>query len=268
MTEKSGTIPETINQTIRQKLAEIEQTEHVRILHAVESGSRAWGFASPDSDFDVRFIYVRQQADYLKLNPVRDVIESELNAIYDINGWDFKKMLILTKNSNPTVFEWMLSPIVYQTTDFFQEDCKPVLEQYFSCKVGIYHYWNTARSQYQRYCTQGKIKLKKYFYALRPILACHWILQYHTPAPMLFTELAEACLKPAMRPIIQELLHQKIHCPEAGLQASIPELDAYISKNLELIQEKADHMPNDKNPDWDALNQVFLGSVANQEKMH
>lgn len=249
-----------IQQNITRKLAEIEQSEHVRILHVVESGSRAWGFASPDSDYDVRFIYVRERDDYLKLQPVRDVIEAELNEIYDINGWDLKKTLILAKNSNPTVFEWMLSPIVYRTTDFFRQDCKPVLEQYFSCKAGIYHYWNTARSQYQRYCTQEKIKLKKYFYALRPILACLWILEYHQPAPMLFTELADACLAPEMRPVIREMLEQKMNCPEAGLQPNIPEVDAYIARNLELIQEKASAMPDDKNPDWGKLNQLFLDS--------
>lgn len=81
----------TIRKEIEEKLREIERNEKVRIIRAVESGSRAWGFASPDSDYDVRFIYVRQQADYLILNEKRDVIEWQLDETLDINGWDIKK---------------------------------------------------------------------------------------------------------------------------------------------------------------------------------
>ena len=103
---------------IKEKLHEIEQRENCRILLAVESGSRAWGFASPDSDYDVRFIYVRPRESYLRLNRARDVIELPINGVLDINGWDVDKTLKLLHKSNPTVFEWFSSPIVYQTTDF------------------------------------------------------------------------------------------------------------------------------------------------------
>ena len=102
---------------IQEKLHEIEKRENCRILLAVESGSRAWGFASPDSDYDVRFIYVRDKESYLKLNRPRDVIELPINDVLDINGWDVEKALKLLHKSNPTVFEWCSSPIVYQTTD-------------------------------------------------------------------------------------------------------------------------------------------------------
>ena len=93
-------------ETIKQKLNEIEKRENVRILHAVESGSRAWGFASPDSDYDVRFIYVREKEFYLRLDKTRDVIEWQLDDTLDINGWDLAKALTLLHRSNPTVFEW------------------------------------------------------------------------------------------------------------------------------------------------------------------
>ena len=97
---------------INQKLDEIEKKENIKILLAVESGSRAWGFASPDSDYDVRFIYVRDNKDYLRINEIRDVIEWQLDDTLDINGWDIKKTLILLKKSNPTIFEWWNSPII------------------------------------------------------------------------------------------------------------------------------------------------------------
>ena len=73
------------------KLQEMEEKENIRILLAVESGSRAWGFASPDSDYDVRFIYVRKKEDYLRLDERRDVVEGQLDDVFDINGWDVKK---------------------------------------------------------------------------------------------------------------------------------------------------------------------------------
>lgn len=106
---------------IQVKLKEIEEKEHVRILHCVESGSRAWGFASPDSDYDVRFIYVRRSEDYLRLEKTRDVIEWQLDDTLDINGWDLQKALRLLYRSNPTLFEWNNSPVIYKTTPEWQE---------------------------------------------------------------------------------------------------------------------------------------------------
>jgi len=98
-------------------LSEIEAARHIRILHAVESGSRAWGFASPDRDYDVRFIYVREKKFYLKPEKTRDVIEWRLDEVLDVNGWDIQKALKLLHSSNPTLFEWSNSPIIYKTTD-------------------------------------------------------------------------------------------------------------------------------------------------------
>ena len=105
-----------MNKIIEQKLKEIEEKENVKIILAVESGSRAWGFASPDSDYDVRFIYVRETKEYLKLNEIRDVIEWQLDETLDISGWDIKKALKLLYKTNPTLFEWFSSPIVYKKT--------------------------------------------------------------------------------------------------------------------------------------------------------
>ena len=90
---------------IQEKLREIEEKEDVRIIMAVESGSRAWGFASPDSDYDVRFVYVRQLKDYLRLEKAKDIIEWQLDDVLDINGWDLKKALMLMHDSNPSIFE-------------------------------------------------------------------------------------------------------------------------------------------------------------------
>ncbi len=106
-----------MEELIESKLREIEEKKNIKILHCVESGSRAWGFASPDSDYDVRFIYVRPKEFYLRLDKTRDVIEWQLDDTFDINGWDISKALSLLYKSNPTLFEWNSSPIVYKTTE-------------------------------------------------------------------------------------------------------------------------------------------------------
>ncbi len=124
---------------IIEKLNDIEQAENITILHAVESGSRAWGFASPDSDYDVRFFYVRPKAYYLRLDRTRDVLEYPLNDLLDINGWDIDKTLKLLHASNPTLFEWSNSPIVYITTDEFKQ-LLPLIGNYFVAKSGLWHY--------------------------------------------------------------------------------------------------------------------------------
>ena len=126
-----------MRKVISEKLQQIEIQENVRILHAVESGSRAWGFASPDSDFDVRFIYVRPRDYYLKLERTRDVLEFPINDLLDINGWDLQKALRLLHRSNPTLLEWFRSPVVYKETDFSHEFI-PLMQNYFSSKRGLY----------------------------------------------------------------------------------------------------------------------------------
>lgn len=164
---------------IEQKLLEIEKNENVIVLHAVESGSRAWGFASPDSDYDVRFIYVRRKEDYLKLNESRDVIEWQLDEVLDINGWDLKKVLKQFYRGNATLFEWSRSPIVYKTTELWKQIYDEV-KSYFSVKVAAYHYYGTAKSIYIQYLQEESVKYKKYFYALRPLLAVKYIQEYQS----------------------------------------------------------------------------------------
>ena len=175
-----------VQEIIPDKLKEIEARENIRVIHCVESGSRAWGFASPDSDYDVRFIYVRPLEYYLRLDKTRDVIEWQLDETLDINGWDLQKALRLLHSSNPTLFEWNNSPIVYKTTPEWGE-ISAVIDQFFQKKAGLYHYLSTAKKNYREYLKGDMVKLKKYFYVLRPILACRWILEKQTPPPMLFS---------------------------------------------------------------------------------
>ena len=244
---------------IKEKLLEIQKQENIRILLAVESGSRAWGFASPDSDYDVRFIYVRKETDYLKLEKFRDVIEWKLDDVLDINGWDIRKTLQLLQNSNPTVFEWCASPIVYMETEEFAW-LKEILPMYFSEKKSLYHYWHTAESTYRGHLTGNEVKVKKYFYALRPLLAAKWILDKKTAPPMLFEELMKAELEEELKPELDRLLELKKSLPEMGMAPKIPVLDVYIQQKMLEIKSLAEEAEG-KVSDWDTLNALFLRMV-------
>ncbi len=245
-----------MREQILEELKKIEEKENVKIIMAIESGSRAWGFASPDSDYDVRFIYVRKFEDYMKLEKVRDVIEWKLDEVLDINGWDIKKALQLLHNSNPTIFEWCASPIVYKETEEFTW-LKEILSMYFSEKKSLYHYWHTAESTYRDHLMGESVKIKKYFYVLRPLLAAKWILDKKTAPPMLFDDLVEAELEEEIIPELNRLLEMKKTLPEMGRAAKIPVIDAYIERTMPEIKSIAD-TARDRESDWDALNELFL----------
>ena len=248
-----------MREIILEELRKIEERENVKIIMAIESGSRAWGFASPDSDYDVRFIYVRKETDYLKLEKFRDVIEWKLDDVLDINGWDIPKTLQLLQNSNPTVFEWCASPIVYMETEEFAW-LKEILPMYFSEKKSLYHYWHTAESTYRGHLTGNEVKVKKYFYALRPLLAAKWILDKKTAPPMLFEELMKAELEEELKPELDRLLELKKSLPEMGMAPKIPVLDVYIQQKMLEIKSLAEEAEG-KVSDWDTLNALFLRMV-------
>ncbi|MDR1135809.1 MAG: nucleotidyltransferase domain-containing protein [Clostridiales Family XIII bacterium] len=247
--------------TIIEKLKELERTECITILHAVESGSRAWGFASPDSDYDVRFFYIRPQSEYLRLEQRKDVIECPLDGELDINGWDFDKTLRLLHSSNPTLFEWNSSPLVYITTAFFQSII-PRINEYFTAKSGLWHYLSMAEKNYRTYLKGEIVRAKKYFYVIRPLLACRWILANATPPPMLFSELVESQLEAEYKSAVDNLLHIKKDMPEIGEIPRIQQLNDFIDENLILIRERIEQLPNINKKSWEPLNEIFLKAVG------
>ncbi len=250
-----------MEELIKSKLREIEEKENIKILHSVESGSRAWGFASPDSDYDVRFIYVRPKEFYLRLDKTRDVIEWQLDDMLDINGWDISKALSLLYKSNPTLFEWNSSPIIYKTTDEWKS-VTDIINQYFVAKSGLYHYLSTAKSNYCEYLKGETVRLKKYFYVLRPLLACKWILTEGTPPPMLFSELMDKYLDESVRDDVLALLDLKMNKPEIAEGKRFEKVNEYIDREIDTIEELIKSLPATHDNDWDELNKVFLSILA------
>ena len=245
-----------IEKEISEKLDRIEEKEGVRILHAVESGSRAWGFASPDSDYDVRFVYVRPKEDYLLLNEPRDVIEWQLDEVLDINGWDLKKALRQFARGNATLFEWSGSPIVYRTTKAW-EKIREVSKQYFSEKAAVYHYYGTANSTLQGYLLGETVRYKKYFYALRPLFAAQFIEKYHMAPPVLFDELLKLDMPQELKIAVGELLERKKKTTEGEENIHIPVIRTFIEFETARQKKIADSPPDDHNKDWAALNEIF-----------
>ena len=170
-------------------LRDIEARHDVTVLFACESGSRGWGFASPDSDYDVRFIYVNRLPWYLTVTPGRDVIEVPISGDLDINGWDLRKALGLMRESNPTLLEWLRSPIVYREEADTMAQFRALAAQVFSNAKGWHHYASMAKKNFREHLQADEVRYKKYLYVLRPLLAARWIRTQPGVPPMRFAEL-------------------------------------------------------------------------------
>lgn len=216
------------------ELNNIEEEYNVRILYACESGSRAWGFPSKDSDYDVRFIYIHQVEWYLSVFDNRDVIEVPINDTLDINGWDIRKALQLARKSNPSLIEWMQSPIVYKQTTTVPEKLRTLINSDFSPKACLYHYLSMAKANYREYLQGELVRTKKYFYVLRPLLACMWIEQYEHIPPIEFETLYNSLLPEGeLKREIDELLKRKIAGEELDSEPRISVINDFIDLNIE-----------------------------------
>jgi predicted nucleotidyltransferase len=230
-------VSETMRATIMRALREIESREDVAVLYACESGSRGWGFPSPDSDYDVRFVYVRRLDRYLTLEPVRDVIEQPVSGEIDINGWDLRKALQLLRDSNPTLLEWLRSPIVYARNEAFAARLRVAAESAFSPVRGYHHYVSMAKRNLREHLSGEEVRHKKYLYVLRPLLAARWIREQRGAPPMRFAELAEATIDdPVLVAEINALLAVKMRAGEAATSLRRPALHDFIERELEAAQ--------------------------------
>jgi len=182
-----------LRKTILEQLDAVEREHNVTIVFAIESGSRAWGFPSSDSDYDVRFVYARPSDWYLSITPGRDVIELPIDPILDINGWDVRKAFQLLRKSNISLLEWISSPIEYKRSQRLSEIFDSVVPLGFNKHSSARHYLSMAKSNRQK--TDGEyVRMKSYLYAIRPLLCCKWVLDNGTQPPMVFRELVSAYL--------------------------------------------------------------------------
>ncbi|MCD9020208.1 nucleotidyltransferase domain-containing protein [Cohnella silvisoli] len=234
----------TIHEVIKQELNRLEQEERIRILYACESGSRAWGFPSQDSDYDVRFIYIRQTDWYLSIFDKRDVIERPISDKLDISGWDLRKALNLFRKSNPPLLEWLQSPILYTEKYSVMEQIRTVSPLTFSPKSCLYHYLNMARVNYRTYLQGERVRIKKYFYVLRPVLACEWIEKYGEMPPMEFNVLVDRLIPKGgdLSLEVQKLLLRKKSGEELDYEPRLNPINDYLEERLRYYAQSVGSM--------------------------
>ncbi len=166
-----------ITNQILNKLYEAEESNNVTIIFAIESGSRGWGFESPDSDYDCRFVYVNKKDCYLSIMDKKDIIEYEVDEVFDVSGWDLKKFITLLTKSNVACLEWLSSDVVYIKNEKLANELQKIADEYFNPVAVIHHYLSMAKKKYES-LAEGKSNIKTYFYILRPLACVRYIYEH------------------------------------------------------------------------------------------
>lgn len=251
-----------MKEKIISELKRIEHQEQIKILFAVESGSRAWGFPSKDSDYDVRFVYIHPTEWYLSIDEKRDVIEYPISDLLDISGWDIRKALYLFRKSNPPLMEWLSSPTLYLEQFKFIEQLRNLSNIYFSPKASIYHYLHMATGNYREYLQGEEVKIKKYFYVLRPILACKWLENNKTMPPLEFDKLLETQVTDFnLYSAIKKLLDRKKLGEELDVEHRIEVISNFLEEQMEYYKEYVKHVDDKKSADTSELNDLFRDTL-------
>jgi predicted nucleotidyltransferase len=255
-------IDPAVRAEVLRKLQAVETTHNVRVLYACESGSRGWGFASPDSDYDARFLFVRPARDYLRVTPLRDVIEEVPGPVFDVNGWDLRKALELLAKGNATLVEWLSSPVVYRQDEAFMQGLREAAAAVYQPVRSFHHYFSMARGNHREYLQGDVVRAKKYLYVLRPLLAAQWVLQREDAPPMPFEQLVDALVTDAdVRRDIDELLVQKRQASEQEWLPARPRLNAFIRESLTRLHEA---QPAIGKPNLAPLDRLLADTVLNQ----
>ena len=252
---------------MKKHLEEIEQEKDVVILYACESGSRAWGFPSQDSDYDVRFLYLNRPEWYLSIAQGRDVIERKHDGILDINGWDILKGLRLFRKSNPSFIEWINSPIIYLDRYDLRENIQSVMHKYFSQTVCSYHYLHMARGNYKDYLKADTVWIKKYFYVLRPLLAVLWMQQGRGIVPTDFNVIINKIdISISLKRELRKLIIEKKAGKELGRGKRNSVISSFIEKELD-IQIGMDHRYSAPSAPTEVLDTIFTDLLRNVWKI-
>lgn len=224
-----------VKSEILRRLRAAEAEHNVTILYACESGSRAWGFASPDSDYDVRFIYAHPVDWYLSFDVERrrDVIEYPIEDEIDCGGWDVRKALYLFSRTNGALLEWLKSPIKYMEVGPLADGLRRLESRAANRRALCYHYSHMARGNAREYLLKDQARLKKYFYVLRPLLAIRYIESHDQPPPIEFASLVAAVAPEQIMPAIAKLLELKKNSSELGLGPPIAEINEFIAAETE-----------------------------------
>jgi len=252
-----------VNNSIPAHLTNIEQEYNVKILLAVESGSRAWGLESPKSDWDVRLIYVHQPEWYSRVEEPHDVIEHYYEDGVDLIGWELRKALALFIGCNPSFMEWLNSPRVYYVNEDFAKRIHEVEKDFFN-PIKMMYYYNQIYNKYnERYLQHEGYHMKYFLYYLRGILACKWIEKYNSLPPMPFNELVDATVDDYE---IKAKIHELIRIKKSGKEHDMLVVDnilvEYARKWADYYNERVGSLrPEQDNVSIETLDSILYDMV-------
>ncbi|MCF6153735.1 MAG: nucleotidyltransferase domain-containing protein [Candidatus Brocadia sp.] len=245
------------------RLNNVETKERVKILYACESGSRAWGFPSANSDYDVRFLYLHPKDWYLSidLEQKQEVIERPINDQIDLCGWDLRKALWLFRKSNPPLLEWLGSPIVYWEKYSIATQMRQLAKTYYSPKACMYHYLHMARGNYREYLKGEQVWIKKYFYVLRPILAINWLERGWGIVPTDFRVMVNQLFNSGeLKREIEKLINAKMLGEELDYGPRIPVISNFIDSEIERLEGRQ-FTDSTHQCSADQLNSLFISAL-------
>ena len=233
-----------MNEKILNYIKLIEENNNIKVIHACETGSRAWGFPSPDSDYDVRTIYVHKLNWYLSLNEGKDSFDEmyENNDI-DITGWELRKTLRLLWKSNASLLERIQSPIIYKQDTTFQNNIFDLAQSCYSKVATMHHYLSMAKN-FLEDLDSSEYKLKKFFYTLRAATACKWILDSDEMPPIDFhVMLKKLPIDKSIVEKINELIELKSTKSEAYLHKGEEDIFQFIKTSISKAESASDSLP-------------------------
>ncbi len=248
-------------QNIVAALRAIERERDVRILYACETGSRAWGFPSPDSDYDVRFIYVHEMDHYLKLNEWKDSIEVSMEGDLDMSGWDLRKSLVLLKKSNAALIERFNSPIEYMAVDGFREKFSHLINCSYSPVTVFWHHYSLASKFWEELKDKEQVKLKSLFYLIRSLLSCNWIVIDDAVVPMQIDRLMSK-VDVDIKDRLNELIKFKATVGEKYLHPADKVINEWIVETFKKIEVSKNNLKSN-NSGYELLNEFFKDTLNN-----
>jgi predicted nucleotidyltransferase len=254
---------------IQHHLHRIAEKHGIRILYACETGSRGWGFASPDSDYDVRFIYAFPTERYLSVDEPKDTLTElfeDQGEILDFNGWELRKTLRHLRKSNATPFEWLQSPIVYQQEGDFRNELWHLAPLYFAPRATIHHYLGICHNSIKTGIADDHINIKKYFYILRPLLAAMWAADRQTIPPMQFEPLLSQ-IEPEkeLMAAIRQLWKEKEQAVEGQMIPLVPVIQEFIAAEMAHCREVSETLDK-KQVESGALDAFFQNILATRSR--
>lgn len=243
---------------LRELLSKTESDYSLSMIYGLESGSRAWGFDSQNSDYDVRFLYVRPVDWYLCIEKRGDALDLGTSNNIDLSGWDLRKSLLFLRKSHPVLLEWLRSPVVYVECSEIVQRMREIGEEFFAPRASVHHYVGWAERTLHRYFHRSDLAAKRYFYVVRPILCCLWIQTIGGQPPLRIQALLAAVEMPTeVKLAIDNLIDRKRAGYELDSLGRIPVLDQYIFETIPQIKEFLATLPKPKYAPFELLSPLF-----------